>query len=420
MRLDLFCEIMGFDGDAGHILEPLWKPALTAYPGAAEFFSESFIRRYFPLIKADEKLLEPLLETAAIARAVPAATLYGWCLYYTLFLAAERGEITRMPLPQKVFGDQAGLFQLLVAMAALPLIEKKFSELGLPEHYARDIAPWLGGTVQLYEAGHDGLPGHNLSQSFWIRHYVDGRLFRIGRFEYLIHPQPEWSPAVYVRRDGAPGVRALCRDGWYIDAEGYRCQSGEGGECRLVIRDGQVCGTPISPLGHALHGETLELDLREWEPAVSPWEWVPSIHIPAGGGMSPELALESMRQAKRFFRQYFDRDIAMFVCGSWIFNPDWELELPDSNLARVMRMLFLAPCYPGAGRDGLFFIFGRDKDADWSHYPADNSVRRAFHRLREKGRRLKSGGMFVLTRDLEQLNDGFYRASDSMAADQRR
>ena len=83
--------------------------------------------------------------------------------------------------------------------------------------------------------------------------------------------------------------------------------------------------------------------------------------------------------------------------------------MPDSNLAKFMRMLYLVPAYLSSGRDGLFFIFGRDQDEDWSNYPADNSMRRAFHRIRESGRKLRSNGMFVFADDLDRLEDGFYR-----------
>lgn len=407
MELNAFCDAMGFPPDAHAILLPQWREAVTSSGELPDFLSDEYIVKYYPLSHGDPALLPQLLEVAAVTRANPAAKLYAWVLYRGFFLA-EPGNLRKMPLPEKVFGEQAGLFQFLVALGGFPRIEAACQKLGIPHEYVVEMGRWLGGTIKIFESGHQGLPGHHLGQTHWMRHYMDGQLFRIGRFEYLIHSQPDWSPAIYRRRADGQAL-ALCRDGWLLDADGYRTADESGRKVTLELRDGQIHGTPITPLGRALTDKRLALDLNEWEAMATPWDWVPSVHIPVGGGMNPEIALESLKEAKAFFRKYFNRDIRLFVCGSWILNPDWEQELPDSNLAKFMRMLYLVPAYLSSGRDGLFFIFGRDQDEDWSNYPADNSMRRAFHRIRESGRKLRSNGMFVFADDLDRLDDGFYR-----------
>ncbi len=407
MELNAFCEAMGFPADAHAILLPLWRDAVTSSGEMPDFLSDDYIVKYYPLSHGDPGLLPQLLEVAAAARANPAAKLYAWVLYRGFFLA-DAGNLRKMPLPEKVFGKQAGLFQFLIALGGFPRIEASCEKLGIPHEYVVEMGRWLGGTIKIFESGQHGLPGHFLGQTHWMRHYMDGQLFRIGRFEYLIHTQPEWAPAIYRRKADGQAL-ALCRDGWVLDADGYRTADPSGLKVTLELRDGQIHGTPISPLGRALRDKRVALDLNEWEAMATPWDWVPSVHIPVGGGMTPEIALESLREAKKFFRKYFNRDIRLFVCGSWILNPDWEQELPDSNLAKFMRMLYLTPAYLSSGRDGLFFIFGRDQDEDWSNYPADNSMRRAFHRIRESGRKLRSNGMFVFADDLDRLEDGFYR-----------
>jgi len=73
---------------------------------------------------------------------------------------------------------------------------------------------------------------------------------------------------------------------------------------------------------------------------------------------------------------------------------DWLFVV--SNLAAFMRQLYLSPCASG-GRDGLGFVFGKSA-GDWSDFPRETSMQRAFHRLRESGRRLKEGGMFIESR----------------------
>ncbi len=409
MRLEQFRRILGFDEAAERILAPHWKPALTSLPARLEFLDPDFVRENFILTGAAPALTPRLLATAARAADIPAARLYAWLLFQAYFIRGDQRELAALPPVETLFGDDAGLLHLLVALGTFPLIRRTLDRLGIPQSQLTEMAKWLRGTIDIYAAGHGGRPGHSLQQLFWMRHYIKGELFRIGRFEFLIHPQQEWSPAIYRRRrDGA--VLALCRDGWELDRDGYRAMPGETAfTARLEFRDGRVFGTPISPLGMALTERVVALSPEEWEAVLTPWEWVPSVHIPGGGGMTPERALTSLREAKRFFREYFHRDIRVFSCASWILNPVWERELPESNLTRFMRMLYLTPGYVSSGRDGLFFVFGRDGEKDWSRYQTDTSLRRAFHRVHESGGKFTNGGSFVLTEDLDRLKDGFYR-----------
>lgn len=113
-----------------------------------------------------------------------------------------------------------------------------------------------------------------------------------------------------------------------------------------------LTGTPIDPAsGRALPGVRRTIDLEVYEPVLTPHEWVPSVHIPGGGGMTAELAGASLREAAAFFRKYFKKEIRAFICDSWILNPAWMELLPESNLAAFMRELYLFPRtpYPQAG-----------------------------------------------------------------------
>ena len=123
--------------------------------------------------------------------------------------------------------------------------------------------------------------------------------------------------------------------------------------------------------------------------------------------MTPEAVEDSLRQALEFFPRYFKRKVAAISCYSWIFNPDFEQELPNSNLANFMRQAYLLP-FASVGVEGLHFVFGR-ADQDWSDYPADNSLRKAFHELRKKGKRLKAGAMFIEESGIKAFGSNFYR-----------
>ena len=60
------------------------------------------------------------------------------------------------------------------------------------------------------------------------------------------------------------------------------------------------------------------------------------------------------------------------------------------------------------GRDGMFFAFGRS-DADPTEIAPVNSIQRVLQAIfREEGT-LRTGGMFVLTSDLDKLGCRYYR-----------
>jgi hypothetical protein len=136
-----------------------------------------------------------------------------------------------------------------------------------------------------------------------------------------------------------------------------------------------------------------------------------AMHIPSDSKITPENVDASIAAAREFFAKYFKREVAGFSCFSWIYNTQFEEELPNSNLADFMRQVYLFP-FPPVGVEGLFFVFGKSPkpQEDWSHYPSDNSLRKAFHRIRESGRRLRAGGMFIEARGLENYGKNIYRS----------
>ena len=413
MTIDDFCAAMGFGAAEKHLLEEIWDEAVKTAPADLPvFMTMDFCRNYYPMTGGDLKHLTRMEEVCRIVEQTPEAALYAWILHYGLFLRGAQANLRNLPLPSGVFGENAGIFQLMVAVSAIPLIEKTPERMKIPHSYALDIAKWIGGTIGLFETGNNGIPGHTLQQTSWIRNYIDGRLFRIGRFEFLMHEYPLWMPAVYRnRKDGS--LMVLCRDGWRFLPDGCRPKRGtpdsEVVVTRLKIMDNHVTGTPVTPRGEVLLGRKVTIDLADWEALCNPWELTPSIHIPAGGGMKPELTKASLIEAKEFFRKYFKQDIRMFICHSWILNPDWESELPDSNLAKFMREGYMTPGLESDGRDGVFFVFGRTDNDDPLTYPAVTSIQKAFHRILKSGRRLRSGAVLFLTDKLDRFGTQYYR-----------
>ena len=270
---------------------------------------------------------------------------------------------------------------------------------------------YISGALDEYAAGNNGQLGFSSQKLHWLRHYIDGILFRIGRLEYMIQ-KPQYYHPVVCRRNSDGHVIALCDHNWHLRKDGllkfeddslndvYRTAT-------LFQDANSITGIPLNPAGFAEVDRTVTLNMSEYTPVWNCWDLVPGIHIPGGGGMTLESVQASLLEARDFFPRYFHRKVSAFTCVSWIFNNDFELELPDSNLAKFMREVYLFP-FASYGVEGLQFVFGK-ADRDWSHYPSDNSLRKAFHRIRESGRRLKAGAMFIEARGLENFGQQIYR-----------
>lgn len=404
-----FARRMGFSPATAEAFSRFWSdaPEMETLPVS---FQPGFFDRYAGKLGVPMPFAPEIPALNARVAAEPLLRIYANLILRAVSEDPHAGLGT-WPAPAHLLTPrQCGLFQLLTAMAMLPRIEQAYRELGLPPEYADGPARWIGGTIAIYAAAHAGNPGHDLRQIHWLKYYQEKRLFRVGRFEFMIQTAPDWLPAIYRSRTTGRTI-AFCREGWQLTREGFRPRPGAAGECTARLDDlaNRVTGIPIHPAtGRAETGRYETIDTAEYFPVLSAHDWVPGIHIPGGGGMTPELTKASLEQAVEFFRTRFCKEIRAFCCESWILNPDWLTELPGSHLARFMEELYLTPV-PESDRAGLFFVYGRD-DGDPADYPADNSLRRAFRRLIDAGRPLRAGGMFLLTADLERFGSGTYRA----------
>lgn len=413
MDFEDFSREIGFSEDFIQKLMPhrqiLWEHSAEDVPF---FMEKDFYTRYYPFCNGpDPAEIYPLMEEVCrIVRTRPAAARYASMLHYAYYVAKPMINL-RWPSPEGIFGRNAGIFQLMIAMSALPLIEAKHAELKLPVKYFLDECKWLCGTIGIYAAAHEGYPGHTMGQCYWLRYSVNGELFRIGRLEYLPCRWEPGFPAVYRNRKTG-SLAVLCLDGWAFDAEGFRVDpavSQPSFTTSLTFFDGKVTGTPISPYGKPVRDREMTLVLSEWEPLCTPWESCMTIHIPGGGGMTSEAIRNSLIEARMFYHRYLKQDMRVFTCSSWILNPAWERELPESNMADFQRNCYMTPPYPpGAGRHGIFFIYG-DENCDPRTRPQTSRLHQVFCRMMDRGEPLRWGAMFIPADEVEHYGTEYYR-----------
>ena len=357
---------------------------------------------------------EPLLAAADVIRKNPfLLAFYNYFCYY--WWQQDEPMIYGHVLPEVSWNsdcsDVDGVIYLLIALAGFDAVRNAYAKFGLPPEIAEDTIQYVCGAVEEYAAGHDGKTGVSSGKVRWMRLYVSGKLFRIGRLEYMIQDPREYLPAVYKRKADDKCI-ALCRDGWLLRKDGLLLFADEPGSTAYVTAALEqtaesITGIPVNPAGFAEVDRRVTLKLDEYVPLWNAWDLTPGIHIPGGGGMKRAAVEDSLRRARDFFPRYFKRNVAAFICASWIFNPDFEAELPNSNLADFMREVYLFP-FRSVGVEGLQFVFGKSQQ-DWSEFPADNSLRLTFHRLRESGKRLKCGGMFIDSKAVDSFGTQKYR-----------
>ena len=388
-----------------------WEKSLKSMPGKISFLEKTEYMRCYKMIKSATDLEARLDETAMQIKNSPILTALFWHTHCKVAYY-ENTSFKEWPKIFPALGKNSGMFYLLVALSLIDVYAEVFRAKGIPEKYIQDCALWTGGTVQIHRSGNNDIPGMDKQQIHWIRHYIDYELFRCGRFEYMNQHMPSWCPEVFRRKSDGLTI-ALCSPETRLDAEGFSIYRDDDSKDAALITtltktDSYVEGTPISPAGTALVNTLVRLPLTEWTQLLGPGDFTPGVHIPAGGGMSLEVCRDSFEEARRFYKKYFpDLEVKAFICESWIFSPDYERLLPESNLAKFMRELYLFPC-PGGGKDGMFFLFGKEPD-DHKDLPRDNSVRKAMLSILDEGRRLRTGGMLFLTEDIDKFGTKHYQ-----------
>jgi len=396
-----------------------WEKSIKSMPEEIPFLEKPEYMRCYKMTKAADDLEAALDEIATQIKKSPALKALFWHTHCKVAYY-ENTSFSNWPKIFPAFGKNSGMFYFFVALSLIDVYGEVFRGKGIPEEYIQACAMWTGGTLHIHRSGNDGIPGMDKQQIHWIRHYIDYKLFRCGRFEYMNQHLPSWCPEVFRRKEDGVTI-ALCPQGTRLDAEGFCLYRDEEEKdaflvTKLTKTDSYTEGTPILSSGTALIDTVVRLSLTEWTRLLGPGDFTPGVHIPAGGGMSPERCKESFEDALNFYKKYFpELNVKAFICESWIFSPDYERLMPESNLAKFMRELYLFPCSAG-GKDGMFFLFGQEPD-DHKDLPRDNSVRRAMLSILDEGKRLHTGGMLFLVDDIDKFGTKYYRSQFQIPKD---
>ncbi len=355
------------------------------------FLRMEYIRSNFPLCALPSDILERLELLAGHLAGNPALSLLAWHCFRRIYECPYTPEYGTLPDFGELLGDDAGLFHILLAMASCERIRNYYRTHGLPLEMAEAAPQRVGEFAALFRkvTGHPGMFSNHL---YWFRLLADGLMFRIGRLEYEIAmPLGERNIRVFRHRRSDETV-ILSRQMWFdADGEWAEQENAAFGGDGFVIDQRRGLGTQrqFSPD-------------ENWEEVLTPDGQIITMHIPGGGGMTPEKCRESLRNAFAFFECFFpETPVKAAFTVSWMFHHHYAEMMPDSNVAKFQRILRLFPCRSKKNA-GFRSIFARNDD-DYATYPRTTTLERVMLDLVENGGVARNGGMLFLKEDLKIL-----------------
>lgn len=400
------CTALGIPGKFLSVIAEDWDAAMAEIPPAGTWMEAGTVEALCAYGRLDEAGTACALETAREIQVAEPRRCFAWVCHWRLL---NKGWPRFQSWPGEEDAKGVGRLYLLAALSVIPKIREAYTAKGIPETITRDttlrIADFSGNHVVAH-----GMPGILNAQLHWMRRHVVAEVFRLVRLEFIVGSAGTFGTALRNRKTGevvlmAPDGIAYDRNG-FVDGVGKGIDE-KGWKSSFMMEGGRYRGTPISPLGCAL-SSGVSLAAADWVPEFSSGDMALDMHIPPGGSMTLDLCRESLVKAFEFFARFFpDKPVNAVISRSWIFNTQFEEMLPESNVARFMRELYLFPV-ESTGSDGFFFIFYKDYP-DLSKAPRRTSMQKAMLEVLERGGRLRSGGMFLLKRDIEFFGTQFYR-----------
>ena len=364
------CEHLGIESSVAAVADGWSESVAACGDGTPEFPTPTFLADACEYIGLVDKDVEAVIAAAERIAANPAAAMLAWHGYRRMYVTDD--GIEGWPgLP--ALGDDAEMFYFVVLLRGVPLMRRVHDDHDVPAEIVADTVADMRWHFRDNHRRH-GRYGVTSRLADWIRLHVQGRLYNIGRLQF-VHEHFGDELIVYRSDDGK--VTALAD------------------------------GRPIDPATGEIADEPLALDDR-WHTALTAGDPVLEIHIPESSPLTPETCGEAVDTALAFFARCFPELPApkALVCEAWLFDSQLHGRLKDgSNVLKFQDEFYLHPAEADAW-EAFRHIFpieipeGFDGKIDTADLPRDTSLQRTLLAHVEAGGRWKNAGGFILVDDL--------------------
>ena len=207
---------------------------------------------------------------------------------------------------------------------------------GIPEEVILKILRNFPNGVDTHRKCYNGKDG--FMDFNWNQRMIDGNLIPIKRLVAEVQSKFAPNACVFVNDEGkavtlADGIK-LHKSGFVFGVTGYKDEEGSW----LA----NICETEESYIGYAYNSKAIvdptpvTLPKNKWKKIVSKGDNVIDLHIPGGGGLTPELVDESLAEIKEFISGHYpEYNYEVFQCWSWLCDPQLiEILGEDTNISK--------------------------------------------------------------------------------------
>jgi hypothetical protein len=377
----------------------LWEAFQKSPPDSSFSLDATFVAEVSAFCQFSDEIVSLLQEAASQVRSEPlleTATRFLFAQFHST-PPPDYQTIAAWPFVAQPLDPPASLIPALALLAGIPGIRQDHASRRIPESVTRSTLLDMEVWIRTFHRQHRKW---GLSELNWLSHHWNGRLFRIGRMQFMHGNFPD-AVRVFKRVTtgqilafAEPGQTRYRRDGL---ADGTQdVFDPQAWSPTFEITSTTLSGHPINPLGY-VNPKAISLPSSEWIQILAPGDPMLDMHIPEGGAMEFEACGKSLREALLFFDTYFPEKPAAktFFCKTWFF--DWQFQQilpPTSNIVLVQREFYRYPIVSNE-KEAFRRIFG-GMPVNLHTAPRDTSLRRAMLDFTLAGNHLRCAAGFRL------------------------
>ena len=286
-------------------------------------------------------------------------------------------------LSYKLKGD-AGCYIMCVFDSGFNRLLDIYVRRGIPQTVLQETLSEFDVSADEYYAEHRQV---GVGDSSWILNHMQGKLFRLGRLQYIVNKKFAYNS--YVFRNSTGETLAVAKDGVCVDAEGFVTRGEPAFTTNFIKTDNTVTANRVDKKGNILRA-TIEIPLNEYQCVLEPGDDALNVHIPSGGKLDIEQCRQSLDDAVAFGRKHFpEYNYKTFTLRSWLLSEEVkELLDNNANIIRFSDMFSRAAGIRTSSRQQVYnWIFGHGSNFnDYLNHEAKTTLQRGAHRLLDEDR----------------------------------